>query len=121
MGPDDAASSSNPSDSPNSSTSSTDGPKSAPTPTGNRLVLPGEQKKTWKPKKPRPCPHCNKIVRSQFARHLRTHSPEQVFKCPEEGCPRAYGRRSDLADHLKDHTKPNRPAPAPAQQPLPTA
>jgi len=50
----------------------------------------------------RTCPVCRKAIRNQYARHVRTHSPEHTFRCPAAGCLKSYSRCYDLEDHLRE-------------------
>lgn len=70
----------------------------------------------------RRCPHCNKEVKQQFARHLRTHQPENRYRCLVPGCDKSYTRKYDLEDHMKAHPQQQPPSPHPSQpvsQPYP--
>lgn len=48
------------------------------------------------------CPVCEKIIKSRYLRHIKTHSNE-LFECYI--CSKKFNRNDNLEKHLKSHGK----------------
>ncbi|KAF8423755.1 hypothetical protein BGX38DRAFT_548426 [Terfezia claveryi] len=64
------------------------------------------------------CPKANFKDKSKLTDHLRSHSKEQPFRCPNPRCHAKYKYKRDLEKHSKK-CKPTRTTPSPPHSPSP--